>query len=112
MLDHVIVLPNCPSVVTNKSEYLLKSSCRLCCWDGERSEDDKSKTELDDWVDVLGVLLSMPMVKRFCAGVQCPIAVFLYKVTRASINHLNNSTACTCNMAQGSWKKEVARDIA
>lgn len=28
-----------------------------------------------------GVLLSMPMGKRFCARVQCPIAVFLYKVT-------------------------------
>ena len=72
----MLVLPNCPSVVTNKTEYLLKSCCRSCCWDRERSEDDKSKTELDDWVDVLGVLLSMPMVKRFCAGVQCPIKVF------------------------------------
>ena len=30
-----------------------------------------------------GVLLSMPMVKRFCAGVQCPIVVLLYKVTSA-----------------------------
>ena len=81
----ILTFSNCPLLVT-KSVYLVTSCCRSCCWDRERSEDDKSKTELDDWVDVhhvLGVLLSTPVVKRFCAGVQCPIAIILNKITSA-----------------------------
>ena len=78
----MLVLPNCPSVVTNKSEYLFKSCCRSCCCDGERSEDYKSKAELNDWLEYY--------IYAYDQGVLCWSTVSYCSIFIQSSMHVHN----------------------